>query len=367
VLDRPMPLAGALAIIVAIIEAGADWTTWVQLDISAVYGVPLVLAAIARNRRLMWILAVCLVFMTFAAYASQIGSTFSVAEPYFMNRALSAAALSLSAVLCDVWIVAANRLAAQRRALVEQNQELDGLRRAAEQASGRKTQLLSAVSHDIRTPLTIIRLVADLILSSTGDPALAARVPELVQRLQRNTSSLADLVSALVDISSLDSGRTSVCISEFSLNELLVQECERQLPLAQDKGLRLVAEAPQPPVRLLTDRVKLVRILGNLVGNAIKFTQTGAVTVSALLTLERSPLIRISDSGVGMAPEDLARIFDEYGQLGNRQRDANEGWGLGLAICRRLAGVLGGEITVESTPNRGTVFSVRLPASCVVD
>src|SRR6185295_9901026 len=103
-------------------EAAVDWTTWVELDVSAVYGIPLVLAAVARNRRLLWALAGCLVFMTFAAYAAQIGpGGFSPSEPYFINRAMSAAALTLSAALCHVWIVAANRLAAQGRSLIEQN------------------------------------------------------------------------------------------------------------------------------------------------------------------------------------------------------------------------------------------------------
>jgi signal transduction histidine kinase len=262
--------------------------------------------------------------------------------------------------------VAANRLAAQGRSLVEQNQELDLLRRTAEEASARKTQLLASVSHDIRSPLTTIDLIADLILRSAGDPALAAQLPDLVQRLRRNTRSLAELTSALVDISSLDAGRISVRNSEFSLNELLLEERERLLPLAEAKNLHLVVEAPGSPLWLRTDKLKLARVLGNLVGNAMKFTETAGVSISAGLTPERAPLIRVKDTGVGMSPESLGRIFEENGQLGNPQRDSNKGWGLGLAICRRLAGVMGGSITVESEPGRGTTFSVHLPTGCVV-
>jgi signal transduction histidine kinase len=106
--------------------------------------------------------------------------------------------------------------------------------------------------------------------------------------------------------------------------------------------------------------------LSNLIGNAVKFTDTGGITVSATLTPERAALIRVEDTGKGMTPENLQRIFDEYGQLGNPERDSRKGWGLGLAICRRLLDVMGGEIGVESTPGRGTVFTVRLPTSCVV-
>jgi signal transduction histidine kinase len=304
--------------------------------------------------------------MTFAAYAEQIGpNAFALDEPYFINRALSAAALTLSAALCHIWIVAANRLAAQRRFLIEQNEELTRLRKDAEEASGRKTQLLAAVSHDIRTPLTTIDLIADLILRSTGNPRLAAQLPELVARLRHNTRSLAGLASALVDISALDAGRVTLQASEFSLNELLAEERERLLPLAQDKGLSLDIEEPEPPVWLRTDRIKLSRVLGNLVGNAIKFTEAGAVTISAALTAERAPMIRVRDTGVGISDDNLRRIFDEYGQLGNPRRDSNKGWGLGLAISRRLVGVMGGTLTVQSEANRGTTFSVLLPASCI--
>ncbi|MNC87476.1 Virulence sensor protein BvgS precursor [compost metagenome] len=109
-----------------------------------------------------------------------------------------------------------------------------------------------------------------------------------------------------------------------------------------------------------------MRIIGNLVGNAIRFTHAGGVTLAAGLTPERAPFVRVSDTGSGMSEESLGRIFEEYGQLGNPERDSNKGWGLGLAICRRLAGVMGGQIAVESTPGHGTTFSLYLPASCVM-
>jgi two-component system capsular synthesis sensor histidine kinase RcsC len=138
------------------------------------------------------------------------------------------------------------------------------------------------------------------------------------------------------------------------------------LPLAQAKNLALAAEAVVPPVRIKADRVKLTRVLSNLVANAIKFTETGGVTLTAGVLPEQAVVIRVHDTGVGIAAESRDRIFDEFAQLRNRGRDRTEGWGLGLAICRRLVEFMGGAITVESQPDRGSVFSVRLPASCVV-
>jgi signal transduction histidine kinase len=362
-LDRPLPLAGTAAALLALFEIVLDWATWVDLDVATVYILPLVLAALARNRRLLWALALCLVVTTFAIYADQIApGAFSLREPYFINRVLTAATLLLAAGVVHAWIVTADALAAQSRALNEQNHELERLREAAEEASRRKTRLLASVAHDLRTPLSIIDLTANL-LRSAEDAAPAA---VLVRRIQNNARSLADLVFALVDIASLDAGRIAAHDSEFRLNDLLSRECERLLPLVQAKGLRLVIEAPEPALALRADRIKLSRVLSNLIGNAVKFTDTGGITVSAVLTPERAPLIRVEDTGSGMSPENLERIFDEYGQLGNPERDSLKGWGLGLAICRRLLDVMGGQIGVESTPGRGTVFTVRLPASCVV-
>lgn len=367
-LERPVPLAGLFAVLLAAAEIAFDWVTWVQLDGSAVYGLPLVLAAVARSRRLLWGLAAALTAMTFAAYATQIGpDTFSLDEPYFVNRVLSAVSLVLTAALCQVIIMAGDKLGTQRRSLLEQNRELDELRRAAEDASSRKTQLLASVSHDIRTPLTTIDLIADLILHKSANATLAAELPDLVQRLRRNTRSLADLVTALVDISALDSGRASVSKSEFSINDLLREEHQRLLPLSQAKGLRLALELPPQTVWLRTDRVKLTRVLSNLVVNAIKFTAAGEVVLSAAPLGEKGLLIQVRDTGVGMTPGSLRLIFEEYGQLGDPLRDGNKGWGLGLAICRRLVGVLGGEISVKSEPGRGTVFSVLLPPACLAD
>jgi signal transduction histidine kinase len=101
------------------------------------------------------------------------------------------------------------------------------------------------------------------------------------------------------------------------------------------------------------------------VTNAIKFTNAGYVAVAALLTPESELLIRVSDSGIGMSSEDVNRIFDEYEQLGNPQHGHHEGWGLGLAICRRLVAGMGGTLGVESEPDRGSTFTIRLPASCI--
>jgi CheY-like chemotaxis protein len=170
----------------------------------------------------------------------------------------------------------------------------------------------------------------------------------------------------VLDIARFDTGKVELQESEFPLSELLADERRQLQPLAADKGLSLDLDPPDRPLWVRADRVKLARVLGNLIGNAIKFTDAGAVHVGAGLGPDRQVVIRVADTGPGIAPEHQAYIFDEFAQLRNPARDRDKGTGLGLAICKRLVEVMGGTIAVESTPQRGSTFTVTLPASCVV-
>jgi len=336
------------AVVLAAAEVYVDWGTWIQLNVSIVYSLPLVLAALARNRRLIWILALMLFMATFAVYAIQIPpGSFAPHEPFFVNRVLASLTLLLSASLLHGLSVAADALEARRT--------------EAEEASTRKSRLLASVSHDIRTPLTTINVMADLIRHTADDPALAAQVPELARSLQANALSMADMVSDVLDISAIDSGRVRLNESEFSLDELLALECRAFEPQARAKGLRLSLELPR--IRVRADRIKLARVLRNLIANAIKFTDVGGVTVSAAAAPRRLVLISVRDTGIGIAQDDLERVFGEFAQLRNAGDDGKRGWGLGLAICKRLVGMMGGTIAVESMPDHGTTFTLRLLAA----
>jgi signal transduction histidine kinase len=342
-------LCGA-AVLLAAAEVYADWATWVQLDVSIVFSLPLVVAAAARNRRLIWILATLLLIATFVVYAVQIpAGTFNPREPFFLNRVLATATLLLSASLLHVLTLVVDAL--------------DARGREAEEASTRKSVLLASVSHDIGTPLTTINLMADLIRHTADDPALAARVPELARSLQANALSVSDMVSGMLDISAIDSGRVMLHESEFSLDELFAQERTSLEPMAFAKGLQLHLASRSPALSLRADKAKLARVVRNLVSNAIKFTEAGSVTVSSALADRHMVVIAVSDTGIGIAPENLERIFGEFAQLRSLSEDERRGWGLGLAICKRLVGMMGGTISVESVLNRGSTFTVRLPRS----
>ncbi len=251
--------------------------------------------------------------------------------------------------------------------LKELQREIDTRRREAEEASVRKTRFLAAVSHDIRTPANAITLLAELIRRTATNPALAGEVPDLAKELHASALSLVDLLGDVLDLARYDSGRLEIQESEFSLADLLNEEYRRYAPTAREKGLALKIVPPPQPLRVRTDRIKLSRVIGNLVGNAIKFTAAGEVSIEAGRDDgDAAPLIRIHDSGIGIDPEHQHNIFDEFVQLNNRERDRNKGTGLGLTICKRLVDAMGGRLSLESRPGSGSTFTVALPPTAVV-
>ena len=248
----------------------------------------------------------------------------------------------------------------------ELQRELDLRRREAEEASVRKTRFLAAVSHDIRTPANAISLLAELIRRTAINPAMAADVPELAQELHGSAVSLVNLLSDVLDIARFDSNKVELQESEFPLAALLNDEQKQLLPLARDKGLSLEVTVPAEPMIVRTDRIKLARVLGNLVGNAIKFTDSGGVRIDARRNGDSTIHISVSDTGIGIATEHLDHIFDEFFQLRNPERDRAKGSGLGLTICKRLVEAMGGRLDVRSNPGSGSTFTVILPAFAVI-
>ena len=248
----------------------------------------------------------------------------------------------------------------------ELQRELDTRRREAEEASVRKTRFLAAVSHDIRTPANAISLLAELIRRTASNPAMAGDIPELAQELHASAVSLVNLLSDVLDVARFDSDKVDLQESEFPLTALLADEQRQLLPLARQKGLTLQFDAPSEPLVLRTDRIKLGRVLGNLIGNAIKFTEMGEVRIDACRNRDNTVRISISDTGIGIAPEHLSHIFDEFFQLRNPERDRAKGSGLGLTICKRLVDAMGGALDVQSAPGRGSTFTLTLPAYATV-
>ncbi len=249
--------------------------------------------------------------------------------------------------------------------LKDLQRDLETRRREAEEASVRKTRFLAAVSHDIRTPANAINLLAELIRRTASNPAFVAEIPEMAGELQSSASTLVELVSDVLDVARFDSGKVDLQESEFALQEVLSDEVRHLQPLADQKQIALELVPLDGTVWMRADRIKLGRVLGNLVGNAIKFTSSGSVRLSGRCDDNGTVEMDVIDTGIGIATEHLPHIFDEFYQLRNPERDRNKGTGLGLAISKRLMDAMGGTISVQSVPGEGSRFTVTLPASCI--
>jgi signal transduction histidine kinase len=242
--------------------------------------------------------------------------------------------------------------------------DLDTRRREAEESSVRKTRFLAAVSHDIRTPANAISLLAELIQRTATTPELSGEVPQLAKELKSSSLLLVNLVSDVLDVTRLDSGKVELTETEFSFSQLLEEECAQLMPLARQKDLEFNCETVAAPMYIHADRVKLGRVLGNLIGNAIKFTERGKITVRG--EVNSDVLIVVSDTGPGIPTESQDRIFDEFFQLRSKQYTRESGSGLGLTISRRLVEAMGGKLMVHSTVGQGSTFTVTLPGSILV-
>lgn len=238
--------------------------------------------------------------------------------------------------------------------------ELEGQLRGAVEASKQKSRFVASLSHELRTPLTSIIGFTEMLLEDTDEP-LTAGQRKMMMRVNENSGRLLQMITDLLNLAKMESGRTTVNLSLVDLPALIHQVIETMQPIVRGTEVTLVGEVDGeiPPIR--TDGQKLGQILVNLVSNAIKFTPKGAVTLRA----ERKGskvVIKVTDTGIGISRSDFGRIFEEFRQIETPHARRN-GSGLGLAITRRLVKLLGGEITVSSKLGQGSTFTVTLPVS----
>jgi CheY-like chemotaxis protein/signal transduction histidine kinase len=271
-------------------------------------------------------------------------------------------------------------LQAQRRQLAERNIELDEARmrlehRAEELAtvSTYKSQFLANMSHELRTPLNSMLLLSNMLVKNDGGTLTAQQV-EFARTIYGAGKDLLGLINQVLDLAKVESGRQEVALASVDLGAVVAQLERVFLPLAEEKGLTFRASiAPDLPRHVVTDRRRVEQILTNLLGNAIKFTQRGGVTfrverAGAGVRYRRPDLpardvlaLSVSDTGLGIAPENQERIFAPFEQVDGAADRRYGGTGLGLGIARELATLLGGELQVGSTLGVGSTFTCLLP------
>jgi PAS domain S-box-containing protein len=251
---------------------------------------------------------------------------------------------------------AEQRLRAQAAELERVNAELRERTLELESAMRVRSRLYSSINHELRTPISAISLYHELLLSGAlGELARAHREP--LEQSQTATLHLLDLVGDVLDLSKLEAGSVTVNLVPVSIPELLTELRATALPLARRYDTDLVLELDPGCDRWVTDPQRLRQILLNLISNASKFGRGHPVRLRCTVQ-EGTMVIEVADQGVGIAAKDLESVFEDFVQVGN-QRES--GAGLGLAICRRLADLLGARLEVESEPDVGSVFRLTIP------
>ncbi|HLT46022.1 MAG TPA: PAS domain S-box protein [Rubricoccaceae bacterium] len=226
----------------------------------------------------------------------------------------------------------------------------------AEEVARLKSAFLANMSHEIRTPLTGILGFAGILAEEVTDP----QQREFVALIEKSGRRLMDTLNSVLDLARLEAGRMELLLEPRPLGPA-AEECARLMqPLARERGLTLEARVLAPDAEAAVDGSALHRILTNLVGNAVKFTEQGGVTVEVDATATEA-VLRVRDTGVGIAPEFLSRLFNEFEQESTGIGRSHEGSGLGLTITRELVERMGGRIAVESVKGEGSVFTVAFP------
>ncbi|HEU5103791.1 MAG TPA: ATP-binding protein [Roseiflexaceae bacterium] len=249
--------------------------------------------------------------------------------------------------------------------LRQRTEQLSASNQALEQASLTKDRFLSSMSHELRTPLNAIIGFTGTLLMRLPGPLTTDQEKQL-RTIQRSSQHLLALINDILDLAKIESGRVDMELEPLACQAIINEVVASLRPLAEQKGLQLIVDCPAETIVVQTNHRALSQILINLINNAIKFTPHGSVrlTLGQLLAQEgRQIEIQVADTGIGIRAEDQRRLFQLFTQVDNAETRVQEGTGLGLHLSQKLAGLLGGQITVKSVLGQGSTFTLHLPAT----
>ena len=284
----------------------------------------------------------------------------SVSEVIQQNQELLSALAELKARQDDLTLLT-RELEDTNRGMVALYAELDEKAGHLRRADQMKSRFLSNMSHEFRTPLSSIRALSKLLLERV-DGELGVEQEKQVTYILQAANGLNELVNDLLDIAKIEAGKVDVKPVPFDVGSLFGALRGMLRPLLLSESLVLNFVPPETPVTMFTDEAKVSQILRNFISNALKFTEEGEITVSAVVIPEKNQVtFTVADTGIGIRADDLQLIFEEFSQVESPQQRKVKGTGLGLPLCQNLAKLLHGEVAVTSIPGVGSTFSVTLP------
>jgi len=250
-------------------------------------------------------------------------------------------------------------------ALQANNIELASAKAAAEKANRAKSELLSSMSHELRTPLNAVLGFAQLMAADTPPPSPAQQ--QSIDQIVQAGWYLLRLINEILDLALIESGKVTMAQESISLTEVL-QNCQAMIePQADKRGIQMMFPRPDNLFYVHADRTRLKQVMVNLLSNAIKYNRVGGtVAVDCALSGDNRVRISVRDSGAGLAPEQLAQLFQPFNRLG-QETSSEEGTGIGLVVTKQLVELMGGVVGVDSSVGVGSVFWVELPASFAPD
>lgn len=246
------------------------------------------------------------------------------------------------------------------RGVVALYAELDDKAAQLKEALDLKSRFLSYMSHEFRTPLSSVYSLSGILLQATDGP-LSSEQMRQVQFIRDSIRELTEMVDDLLDLAKVDAGRIAISPEWFEMVDLFAALRGIFKPIVTSGSVSLIFEEPQAAPRIYSDDRRLSQILRNFISNALKFTKDGEVRVSARAVGEAEIEFAVTDTGVGIDPQHVPTLFNDFVQVDTRLQRRLRGTGLGLSLSRKLAELLGGKVGVESTLGAGSRFWVVIP------